>query len=139
MSKNESPGSIYKLLIRSEDAAELAWILAALSPWADVPLPPARTGKKTCLPWATLVAKEGIKSSNRICDTVTGAFRNFEEITIFKKAVINQEKWTSERDTLGMAIRRWDANGGHWKVQAMLAILVEVMRSNDSDGEFVMV
>jgi tRNA nucleotidyltransferase (CCA-adding enzyme) len=136
MRANNSPGSIYKLLVCSADAVELSWLLAALVPWVEVEIPrPSKSGGKAPLPFATLVAKEGIKASNRVCDTVTGAVRHVEEISSFKQAVIAQDKWTLERDTLGMAIRRWDAGGGHWKLQVLLAILVDAMRSGKSAGE----
>jgi tRNA nucleotidyltransferase (CCA-adding enzyme) len=133
---NDSPGSIYKLLVRTEDAAELAWIVAALCPWAEVATPNStKVGGKPSLPYATLVAREGIKATNRTCDVVTAAFRHREEISSFKKAVIDQEPWIYERDKLGMAIRRWDAAGGHWKVQVVLAILVESMTSAESNSK----
>jgi tRNA nucleotidyltransferase (CCA-adding enzyme) len=135
---NKSPGSIYELLIRSEDAVELAWLFAALCPWAEVALPTSSNpGGKAPLPFATLVAREGIKANNRTCDAVTGAFRHREEIARFKQAVIDLEPWVYERDKLGMAIRRWDTAGGHWKIQVVLAILVEAMRSTEFNGELV--
>lgn len=34
-----------------------------------------------------------------------------------------------------MAIRRWDTGGGHWKLQVLFAILVDVTRSDESAGE----
>jgi tRNA nucleotidyltransferase (CCA-adding enzyme) len=124
LKSNESPGSIYKILVRTEDAAELSWMFAALCPWAGVVTPTSsKPGGKAPLPFATIVAREGIKASNRICDAVTAAFKHREEISSFKRAVVNKEPWTRERDKLGMAIRRWDATGGHWKVQVVLAIL----------------
>jgi tRNA nucleotidyltransferase (CCA-adding enzyme) len=125
-------------LVRTEDAAELAWILATLCPWAEVATPtPSKSGGKVPLPFATLVAREGIKANNRICDAVTGAFRHREEISSFKRAVNNKEPWIHERDKLGMTIRRWDATGGHWKVQAVLAILVEAMTFTEPSGEII--
>ena len=87
------------------------------------------------MPFATLVAREGIKANNRVCDTVTGAFRHIEEISNFKQAVIAQDLWTFERDKLGMAIRRWDAAGSHWKLHVILAILVEAMHLSEFNGE----
>jgi tRNA nucleotidyltransferase (CCA-adding enzyme) len=132
---NESPRSIYKLLVCSKEAAELAWVLTALSPWASVStLAPSKAVTKTTPPLATGVAREGIKLSNRMCETVTGAFRHIEEISRFKRAVNNREPWTREPDTMGMAIRRWDATGGPWKLHVLLAILVDAMRSTEPDG-----
>jgi tRNA nucleotidyltransferase (CCA-adding enzyme) len=112
-------------------------MFAALCPWAEVATPtPSKPGGKVLLPFATMVAREGIKANNRTCDAVTAAFRHREEITSFKNAVVNKELWTHERDRLGMAIRRWDATGSHWKVQVVLAILVEAMTSTESNGKF---
>lgn len=136
---NESPWSIYKLLVRSDDAAKLAWLLAALCPWAEVAVPiHSSPGGKAPLPLATVVAREGIKANNRICDAITGAFRHREEISHLKKALVDQEPWVYERDKLGMMIRRWDARGGTWKSQVVLAILVEAMASTEPNGEFTL-
>jgi tRNA nucleotidyltransferase (CCA-adding enzyme) len=112
-------------------------MFVALCPWSEVPTPtPSKQGRKAPLPFATMAAREGIKANNRICDVVTAAFRHREEISSFKTAIVNKELWTYDRDKLGMAIRRWDATGGHWKVQVVLAILVEAMTSSESNGEY---
>lgn len=138
MKSNESPASIYKLLVRSTDAAELTWILAALSPWAPFGAPPpTKVGYKRSLPYATLAAREGIKANNRVCDVVTGAFRHIDEITRLKDAVLTMESHIYERDKLGMAIRRWDASGGQWKLHVILAILVESMKIDATTGMVV--
>ncbi|KFX93797.1 hypothetical protein V495_03712 [Pseudogymnoascus sp. VKM F-4514 (FW-929)] len=131
---NESPGSIYKLLVRSDESEALAWILAALSPWAPLGSPPGPPGGKLPLPYATFAAREGIKSNNKTCDVVTGAFRHFREIINLKSAVLAKEPYVYERDTLGMTIRRWDAHGGQWKLHVVLAILVESMGTNVTAG-----
>jgi hypothetical protein len=81
-----------------------------------------------------MVAREGLKMSNHVSTLVTGACRHRAEIADFKRAVTVGEVWTCERDKLGMAIRRWDANGGNWKLQVLLAILVEAMHVGSSDG-----
>jgi tRNA nucleotidyltransferase (CCA-adding enzyme) len=136
MRLNQSPRSLYKLLVCSDEATELAWILSALSPWANVPmLPLSEQTTKALLPQATLVAREGIKLNNRMCETVTGAFKHVKEISRLKKAVNDQEPWTREPDVLGIAIQRWDAAGGHWKLHVLLAVLVEAMQSVECDGE----
>ena len=136
MESNKTPGSLIEVLVSSPDAHELSWLLASLSPWAEVDLPAPKEGtRKPLLPNATLVAREGIKATNRICDTVTAAFLHYKEITIFKKAVNEGDSWVLERDKIGMAIRRWDAQGGHWKVQVIFAILIEAMQSDESKGK----
>ncbi|KFY17568.1 hypothetical protein V492_00549 [Pseudogymnoascus sp. VKM F-4246] len=131
---NESPASIYKLLIHSDESEAVAWILAALSPWAPLGSPPKPPGGKLPLPYATFAAREGIKSNNKICDVVTGASRHYREIINLKEAVLSKEPYVYERDTLGMTIRRWDANGGQWKLHVVLAILVESMGADVTNG-----
>lgn len=131
---NESPASIYKLLIRSDESEAVAWILAALSPWAPLGSPPRPPGGKLPLPYATFAAREGIKSNNKTCDVVTGASRHFREIIKLKAAVLAKEPYVYERDTMGMTIRRWDANGGQWKLHVVLAILVESMGTDVTSG-----
>lgn len=134
---NESPASIYKLLVRSDESEAAAWILAALSPWAPLGSPSKPPGGKQPLPYATFAAREGIKSNNKTCDIVTGASRHFREIINLKEAVLAKEPSVYERDTLGMTIRRWDANGGQWKLHVVLAILVESMETDVTAGMLV--
>ncbi|OBT93199.1 CCA tRNA nucleotidyltransferase, mitochondrial [Pseudogymnoascus verrucosus] len=131
---NESPASIYKLLVRSDESEAVAWVLAALSPWALLGSPPRPPGGKLPLPYATFAAREGIKSNNKVCDVVTGASRHFREIIDLKAAVLAKESHVYERDTIGMTIRRWDANGGQWKLHVVLAILVESMGTDVTAG-----
>lgn len=119
---NETPGSIYQTLIRSEDAKYLAWILAALTPWSSVgDAPPRKPGGKTD-PFGAEVAREGIRLESKGCAVVTGAFRNRLDIAATKCAVEQGEVWINERDKLGMKIRDWGTN---WKLHALFALLVE--------------
>ncbi len=83
-----------------------------------------------------MAAREGIKANNRIGELVTGAFRHLDEITCLKQAVLDKVPRTLERDRLGMAIRRWDANGGQWKLHVILAILVEAIQLDASLGKY---
>ncbi|KAF8849141.1 poly A polymerase C-terminal region-like protein [Acephala macrosclerotiorum] len=128
---NETPKSIYPSLVRSDDAKYLGWILAALAPWATVPEPvPVKKGKLP-LPLGAIVAREGIKADNKTINVVTGSFRNHESITKLKDDIRRKELYVNERDTIGMTIRRWDAQGGHWRLQTLFALLVEALKRND--------
>lgn len=130
---NETPGSIYKSLVRSDDARFLSWILAALTPWSQLPLPkPAEGSYKIPLPQGYKVAREGLKLENKVCNVVTGSFRHREQITELKDAIRRKEAYTTERDTVGMTIRRWDSQGGSWRLQALFAILVDAL-NRDAD------
>jgi tRNA nucleotidyltransferase (CCA-adding enzyme) len=134
---NATPGSIYQSLARSEDAKYLAWILAALVPWSSVPqTPPIKQKGKPLLPLGGMVAREGIKADNKICNVVSGAFKHFQEITELKSAIKTNKPHINERDAMGMAIRRWESQGGHWRLQALFALLVEAMNVKISTGKF---
>ncbi|CZT07407.1 related to tRNA nucleotidyltransferase [Rhynchosporium agropyri] len=136
LSSNATPGSIYQSLVRSPEAKYLSWVLAAITPWSQLPLPePAKPGGKLPRPLGTVVVREGIKSENKICDVVTGAFRHCEEITALKDAVVKNGEETKQRDMVGMTIRRWDAQGGHWRLQALFALLVEAMKRDSTSYE----
>lgn len=137
MIKNNSPMSIYKLLVRTEDAAELAWVLSALAPFAPFGSPPPKPNGKRNPPFGAMAAREGIKANNRIGEVVTGAFRHMNEILQLKKDILAKEPYTLQRDTIGMMIRRWDYDGGQWKLHALLAILVEALQCDAGYEEFL--
>jgi tRNA nucleotidyltransferase (CCA-adding enzyme) len=132
LKKNETPGSIYQSLVRSQDAQYLAWILAALVPWTTVPQTQSAKSKgKPSLPLGAMVAREGIKADNKICNVASGAFKQYKQIIKLKDDIIQKEPYTNERDIVGMTIRRWDSQGGSWRVQVMFALLVEAMDRKD--------
>ena len=41
--------------------------------------------------------------------------------------MVHGQTFIHERDTVGMSIRKWDADGGNWRIQSLFALLVEVM------------
>lgn len=125
---NETPASIWKTLVRTDEAAYYAWILAAVAPWAQVPEPPHKGKGKPPPPLATLAAREGIKAPNKVCDVITAAEKHREEIMSLKQAACEPAPWRNERDRFGMAIRQWEARGGQWKLQVLSALLVERMQ-----------
>lgn len=129
---NDTPGSIYKTLVHSEDAKSIAWLLAALVPWSSIPNPPPVANVKQKLPLGVIAAREGLKSESKICTFLAGAFRHFEDITAMKDAIMKKDYFINQRDTLGMQIREWEARGGHWRLQVLFAILVEAMNRNDA-------
>jgi tRNA nucleotidyltransferase (CCA-adding enzyme) len=114
----------------------MSWILVALVPWSAIPNPPW-TGHKPPLLFGTRVAQEGIKANSKICNLVNSAFKNYTQITDLKDAVAKGETYIHERDTVGMRIRTWDADGGNWRIQALFALLVEVMGCAGSHGDLI--
>ncbi|KAJ1331879.1 tRNA nucleotidyltransferase (CCA-adding enzyme) [Microdochium nivale] len=141
LAARKTPGSIYDVLVHHDEAAYYAWTVAALIPWeatsvtyTAAPRAPPRqqpSGQVTKAPppLVTVAAREGLRTPTRFCDLVTAAHRNRAEITALRDdvAVARRKPRTSERDTFGMAIRRWDARGGHWRLQVLYALLAEAM------------
>jgi hypothetical protein len=132
--KNETPGSIYDTFVRSDEARYLAWLLAAFAPWAEIPLPVSPPNSKLLAPLGTNAAREGLKAEGRVCNILTGAFRHVDEIINLKEAINNKDAYINQRDTLGMSIRGWEAQGGQWRLQALFALLVEAMKCDQVEG-----
>ncbi|KAI8956693.1 hypothetical protein F5Y11DRAFT_139556 [Daldinia sp. FL1419] len=125
--QNKTPGSIYDVLVRSDEAAYYAWVLAAICPWESVETPKHSGKGKAPPPLGTLAAREGIKAPNKLCDLLTAAHNNRAEIMSLVTAVYDKEAFITERDRFGMAIRHWDSKAGHWRLQVLYAFLVEAM------------
>lgn len=114
----------------------MGWILAALTPWVTASEPVPVKKSKLPLPLGAMVVREGIKADNKVCNVVTGSFRNYEQITKLKDDIGSMEAYVYERDTVGMLIRKWDGQGGQWRMQALFALLVESLKRNDSKGKW---
>ncbi|RYP02591.1 hypothetical protein DL764_005717 [Monosporascus ibericus] len=125
--ENKAPASIYNMLVRSDEAAYLAWALAAIVPFGPLAQPP-HTGKgRPPPPYGTVAAREGIKAPNKLSDLCTAAYNHRAEILSLKKTVTEGAPDINQRDRFGMAIRHWDSRGGHWRLQVLWALLVEAM------------
>ncbi|KAI1205870.1 uncharacterized protein F4807DRAFT_441723 [Annulohypoxylon truncatum] len=127
--QNKTPGSIYDVLVRSDEADYYSWVLAAICPWENVGDPPYDGKGKPPPPFVTLAAREGIKASNKISDLATAAHNNRPEIMSLVTAVSEIAPFITERDRFGMAIRNWDARAGHWRLQVLYSLLVEAMEA----------
>ncbi len=135
LSNTRTPGSIYDLLVRSEEAGYLALVLAAVAPWGQ-PIVSSSSGKPSAnrAPLATQAVRGGIRASNKICELVTDACHNRDEITELKRAVCDKEAYINERDRLGMAIRKWDARCS-WRLQILFAIFAELLLPGGDAGK----
>jgi tRNA nucleotidyltransferase (CCA-adding enzyme) len=134
LEKNKTPGSIYELLVTSEEARHYAWNLVTLTPWAQLPDDPPLKGGKPAFPLATQAAREGFKAPNKLSDIVTAAHRHRPKILELKKIVCTQQPAMKERDRFGMAIRDWDSKGGNWRLQVLYAVLVDVEARSGTKG-----
>ena len=135
----DADGALADILVRDDEERFLAWQLAALVPYRDASQPePSEPGRRAPPPIAAAVAREGTKSSNKVCDIITSAVRNQSEISSLVDKLYMQKRRpdkkiegddVSGRDVLGMAIRRW---GASWRSQVMHSMLVDV--ANDGDA-----
>lgn len=129
-----TPGSIYDVLITSDEARYYAWVIACIVPFAEFPNPSGNPKKQ--LPPASLAAREGIKAPNKLVDIITGAVRHLDQIGKLKLEVTNKDPCMNERDHFGMAIRGWEARGTHWRLQVLFAMLHEVLvKLKAADGK----
>jgi tRNA nucleotidyltransferase (CCA-adding enzyme) len=134
-----SGSSTLQSLNDGEEERFLAWQMAALVPYRDAPQPDAsEPGRRPPPPISTSVAREGIKSTNKICDVVTAAVHHQGEISSFVDRLDQRKRRPnrdvggedfSARDVLGMAIRRW---GPSWRSQLTYSLLVDIANNPDS-------
>ena len=131
-------------LVRDSEERFLSWLLTALVPYRDAPQPePSEPGRKPPPPIAASVAREGVKSKNKVTDIVASSVRNQTEISDIVDRLHRQkgkagkkagEDDAGARDVLGMAIRRW---GESWRSQVMYAMLADVANAPvATEGEF---
>ena len=123
----ESLKPISSFLITTHEEKSIAWNLAAIAPWLSVGNPSDFHYKSKALPKVVEVAREGFKAPNKLSNIVSATYRHRSEITQLKESLFRGE--TRQRDDLGMAIRRWEAQGGSWRLQVVGAMLVDAMES----------
>ncbi|KAB8364856.1 hypothetical protein FH972_024717 [Carpinus fangiana] len=110
-------------LLPDSEHKYLAWVLAAHIPWLDAPQPKEQSQKRPPPPVAVVVAREGIKATNKVCDVLNASLLNLDHIIDLKNTCVKQTKPNNIlRGTLGMAIRKW---GASWRSQVVFALLVE--------------
>ncbi|UKZ73457.1 hypothetical protein TrVFT333_001104 [Trichoderma virens FT-333] len=125
--RNHDPGSICQVLVDHGEGTYLAWNLAAVSPWIPVEDRSGRKQKANALPPVGIIAREGFKASNKLTTIMAACHKHRVEILELKKAVCEVAPTIHERDSVGMAIRKWEAVGGNWKLQVLGVILVDAM------------
>ena len=115
--------------MRSDEAAYIAWQLAAVAPWMVVPDSTRSNGNSNAAPLVAMVARGGYKAPKKLSDLIAASYLHRVEIMAIKSAVNTKQPRGEEREKVGMAIRRWDAQGGSWKLQVLNALLVDVMQN----------
>ncbi|MCJ1385352.1 CCA tRNA nucleotidyltransferase, mitochondrial [Xylographa soralifera] len=140
-----SPGAletIKNMLIMNDHELYLSWLLCAVTPWAQLenPVKQKKRSKKN-LAMAAVVAREGLKTENKALNVIRDAAVHYTEIIASKDAYFEEassvvvpmkrKQEALSREALGMAIRRW---GGNWRSATLFAMLVEIMRVEESTG-----
>ncbi|KAI7786267.1 poly A polymerase head domain-containing protein [Diaporthe eres] len=126
--------SVYDVLVTSDEARYYAWVLACVAPFARLPASTSANPKKQP-PVATVAAREGIKAPTKLSDLITAAVCHREQICELKSQVCSGDASEIGRDTLGMAVRGWEAKGTHWRLQVLFAILYDlVVQATASTG-----
>lgn len=118
---------LYEKLVTSDEERYFAWVLACVVPFTRAPGQDLSGNLKKNPPPATLAAREGIKAPNKLSELITAAVRHREEIVGLRDTVCSGDARMDERDLFGMAIRKWDAQGTHWQLQVLFAMLDDVM------------
>lgn len=134
----DSGSDLPEIVVRDADERYMAWMLTAIVPYRDAPLPESpEPNRKAPPPIPTGVAREGIKATNKVCEVITLSTRNLNDITRLVDGLDTQKRRAQKspesedftaRDTLGMAIRRW---GPTWRSQVMYALLVDLIEHPD--------
>lgn len=129
---------LQETLARDKEEQHLAWILAAMVPYRDAPLPqPSESGKKPPPPIPVTVAREGVKTPNKTSDVILAAVRHQEEISnlvdkLYQKQRRPDKKFEGEdpaaRDVLGMAMRKC---GSSWRSQVFYSMLVDIANNRE--------
>jgi tRNA nucleotidyltransferase (CCA-adding enzyme) len=127
------PAVINTTLLRDEDEKYLAWICATVMPWADAPMVPHPKPTQRPLFPGYLVAREGFKAPNKVCDVIASSLGHGDEIRnmvaqcargLRRPDTLNPTDDATGRDTLGMALRRW---GSTWRTQVLFNLVYEVV------------
>ncbi|KAI9886262.1 MAG: hypothetical protein M1823_001933 [Watsoniomyces obsoletus] len=123
------------ILLQGEQDIYMAWLLAALVPWRTAPLPPLGPKGQLQPPMPAVVVRDGIKATNKVFEIVVRAFRNVNEVSTMRECFTGgvgqaeapiKDVAEFNRESFGMAIRRW---GPSWRMQVLFALLMDVVRT----------
>lgn len=113
-------------LIKDDDDRFLAWIVAAMVPWADAPLPPPTNRKaRQASPAAASVTREGLKAPNKVTDLIALCVVNRERIVAIKN------DGGRDQEALGMAVR---GMGATWGLELLFALLYDIYANQGDKG-----
>ncbi|KAH8696710.1 ATP :tRNA-specific tRNA nucleotidyltransferase [Talaromyces proteolyticus] len=120
---------VHDILIRDENDTYHAWLVAAFAPWALVPARETKfkSEKPPVIVRAAEVARDNLRSENKVVSLLKDSVSHFEEMRIFKNNLIsNAIPGTAPevRQHVGLTIRSWRKD---WRMIAVMALLQEIM------------
>jgi tRNA nucleotidyltransferase (CCA-adding enzyme) len=133
MKSGDVPKVLPETLFRNDDEKYMAWVCATMMPWVDAPTIPHQKPLQRPYFLAYLVAREGFKAPNKVCDVVASSLSNSEEIRnlvaqcakgLRRPNTVHPMNDPTSRDTLGMALRRW---GSTWRTQLFFNLVYEIV------------
>lgn len=134
---NSKPSVLLDVLLsdsKGSDDDYLAWVSAAVMPWADAPKVPPSKKSRQPLHAAYIVAQEGLKVPNRISDVIATSLDNHESITQLvgncqKPLAKDSRDASAQREEIGMSLRKW---GRSWRSQVFFSLLHEIVYGSQS-------
>jgi tRNA nucleotidyltransferase (CCA-adding enzyme) len=119
---------VRNMLVRDCSDAYSAWMVVALSPWANVPAPQKLTQeKKPPPPYMAKVARDSLRSDNKTMSILADAALRFHMIADVKTSFLTGKISDSDaeiRQQVGCNIRSWKKD---WRPCVIMSIAHEVM------------
>lgn len=120
------------ILIRDESEAYYAWLIAALSPWVDVPCRVSHGPKAKPNPERSVeVARDSLRADNKTANILRGASVYWKDIISIKSSHVKGDLDGTPaeiRQHIGLHLRSWTKD---WRLCLIAAILQEVMQGRD--------
>lgn len=126
-----------KILLRNDDDVYYGWVLAAIAPWACVPLKEngqviVPTSKK--LPLCATVLRDQLRLDNKTINIAAAGSNHYNEIVKFKESLLD-EHYTKDlpqcRLEVGLFLR---SLGAEWRSSYLLALLLECVEKDKTSG-----
>lgn len=127
-----------KTLLRDEEDVYYGWLLAAIAPWATVPLTDdngnviAPTTKKPSR--CAMVLRDQLRLDNKTISIAAAGATHYDEITNFKETLLNEEVTTDSpqrRLETGLFLR---SLGAEWRLCCVIALLLECAHKDRTIG-----
>lgn len=113
-------------LLSSRQDVYLAWLFAALTPWELYIFP--SVGTKKPIPGAAAAAREGLKATNKVFDTLARSYNNLPSIRAEMQRMASGQEL--KRNEAGMFVRKL---GPDWRNQVLCCVLLDLAKTWKDD------